>query len=186
MGFHTFDVGRADNLEDPERYQYLSLDELLALFDPEADQTVADLGSGTGFYTDDVAPHVGTLYAVDVQEAMHEYYREKGAPHNVTFVVADVEDLPFEDDELDGAYSTMTYHEFASEAALAELARTITPGGLLGVADWSASGAGEEGPPTDERFSLATAMRQLTDAGFTVEYGSERRETFVLRARRDT
>ncbi|WP_254544168.1 class I SAM-dependent methyltransferase [Halomarina pelagica] len=185
MGFHTFDVDRADDLEDPSRYRYLSVDELLALFDPATDQTVADLGSGTGFYTDDVAPYVGTLYAVDVQASMHDYYREKGAPENVSFVVADVSDLPFGDGELDGAYSTMTFHEFASEAALDELARVLAPDGLLGVGDWSANGEGSDGPPTSERFSLAEAVRLVREAGFRVERGQERRETFVLRARYD-
>ncbi|MFC7154838.1 class I SAM-dependent methyltransferase [Halomarina halobia] len=184
MGFHTFDAARADGLEDPSRYRFLSVDELLALFDPTPYQTVADLGSGTGFYTDDVAPYAGTLYAVDVQASMHDYYREKGAPENVAFVVADVADLPFDDGELDGAYSTMTFHEFAGEGSLAELARVTAPGGLLGVGDWSANGEGGDGPPTDERFSLAEAVHLLRKAGFGVECGRERRETFVLRARR--
>ncbi|WP_254534552.1 class I SAM-dependent methyltransferase [Halomarina litorea] len=182
MGFHTYDPSRADNLEDPTRYQYLSVDELLALFDPQG--TVADLGSGTGFYTDHVAPYAETVHAVDVQDEMHEYYREKGAPDNVEFVVAEIADLPFADDQLDGAFSTMTYHEFASDEALGELARVLRPDALLGIADWTRNGEGGEGPPTDERYALQDAMDALTDAGFTVEHASERRETFVLRARR--
>ncbi len=184
MGFHTYDPSRADNLEDPTRYQYLSVDELLALFDPEPGESVADLGSGTGFYTDHVAPYVGTVHAVDVQSEMHDYYREKGAPETVEFVVAEIADLPFPDDHLDGAFSTMTYHEFASEGSLAELARVLKPDALLGIADWTRNGEGGEGPPTDERYALQDAIEALSGAGFAVEHASERRETFVLRARR--
>ncbi|MEF8814969.1 MAG: class I SAM-dependent methyltransferase, partial [Halovenus sp.] len=114
MGYHTFDAGRADKLEDAQdRYRSLSAEELRWALSPESDETVADLGSGTGFYTDDVAPAVDTVYAVDIQEAMHDYYREKGVPDNVDLVTSAVDDLPFDTSSLDGAFSTMTYHEFA-------------------------------------------------------------------------
>jgi ubiquinone/menaquinone biosynthesis C-methylase UbiE len=180
MGFHTYDVERADALEDPGRYEYVSVDELLALFDPEGE--VADLGSGTGFYTDDAAPYAGTIHAVDVQAEMHDIYREKGAPDNVRFVTAEIADLPFAVDALDRAFSTMTYHEFASPEALTELARVVRPGGVVGIADWSAEGEGAAGPPRTERFAAAEAVAAFEDAGFTVERVEERRETFVLRA----
>jgi ubiquinone/menaquinone biosynthesis C-methylase UbiE len=182
MGFHTFDVDRAEFLEDEGRFRYVSVDELLALFDPALEDTVADLGSGTGFYTDTVAPEVGTVHAVDVQPEMHDFYREKpgGAPENVQFVTAEVSDLPFADGSLDGAFSTMTFHEFASEEALAEVARVLDVGARFGVADWSANGRGEAGPPHEERYDLAAAEAYCEAAGLTVEHGDERRETFVL------
>lgn len=182
MGFHTYDVESAAALDDPSRYRYLSVEELLALFDYHG--TVADLGSGTGFYTDEVAPYADTLYAVDVQEEMHEYYQQNGAPENVDCVTAEVSDLPFEDASLDGAFSTMTYHEFASEAALEELARVMKPDSLIGIADWTQNGTGEDGPPTSERYALSDARTAFTESGFEIEYADERRETFVLSARR--
>lgn len=169
MGFHTYPVERADAV-------------------------VADLGSGTGFYADDVAPFVETLYAVDVQPAMHDRYREKGVPDSVEFVTAEISSLPFEDGELDGAYSTMTHHEYASPAAaddpaaedgaLAELARVIRPGGRLVTVDWSADGDGESGPPLSERFSLAAATDGLEAAGFDIESARARPETIAIAATR--
>lgn len=70
MGFHTFDADQADRLEDAaSRYCYLSREELLDALAPSPTDTVADIGSGTGFYTDDVAPHVEYVYAVDAQES---------------------------------------------------------------------------------------------------------------------
>lgn len=183
MGFHTFDSSQAAGLEDQTRFKYVSVDELLALFEPDEQSTVADLGSGTGFYTDEVAPYVGKVYAVDVQEEMHGHYRQKGLPDNVEPVTAEVGDLPFEDDTLDGAYSTMTYHEFAGEQSLAELARVCRPGARVGIADWSGAGAGERGPPLGERFDAAEAVTALESAGFEVERANDRRETFVLSAR---
>jgi ubiquinone/menaquinone biosynthesis C-methylase UbiE len=187
MGFHTFDVSRADKLERAERrYRFLSAEELVgALAVDDGDEAVADLGSGTGFFTDDVAPHAGRVYAVDVQEAMHDYYREKGVPENVDLVTSGVADLPFADGALDAAFSTMTYHEFAGDGALAEVARVLAPDGRLVVVDWAASGSGEAGPPVDERFDAATAAGALRDHGFDVDREAVRPETFLLEATRE-
>lgn len=183
MGFHTYPVERADDLNDVSRYVSLSAEELLFALDPAREMTAADLGSGVGFYTDDVAPYVDTLYAVDVQSEMHDIYRERGAPENVRFVTAGVDELPFEANELDGAFSTMTYHEFATDEAIAELARVLRPGGRLAVADWTATGEGSNGPSVDERFSASEASEQLESHGFTVERADDRRETFLITAR---
>jgi ubiquinone/menaquinone biosynthesis C-methylase UbiE len=144
---------------------------------------LADLGSGTGFFTDDLAPHVGTVYAVDVQAAMHEHYREKGLPGNVELVEADAADLPLGAGELDAAFSTMTFHEFADAEALAEVARVLRPGGRLITVDWDRDGSGEAGPPRDETYGLDGAVALQTDAGFVVERAERRPETFLSVAR---
>ncbi len=184
MGFHTFPIDRADNLEDPSRYRFCSREELLSLLDPGSDYAVADLGSGTGFFTDDVAPFVETAYAVDVQAEMHDFYREKDAPENVEFVTADVSSLPFDDDHLDGAYSVVTHHEYATDDAMAELARVLRPGARLVTVDWSSDGTGDDGPSLDERFGLGETVDQLERAGFTVVSARNRPETFAVVARR--
>ncbi|AEN05517.1 class I SAM-dependent methyltransferase [Halolamina sp.] len=185
MGHHTFDSANADRLEDAAtRYRYLSAEELRWGLSLSGEETVADLGSGTGFFTDEVAPYAGTVYAVDLQPEMQEFYREKGVPENVELVTTDVADLPFDDDALDRAFSTMTYHEFASEAALAELARVIRPGGELVVIDWAQSGAGADGPPVTERYSVDDAVTALSEAGFSVGFEALRTETFFLTATR--
>jgi ubiquinone/menaquinone biosynthesis C-methylase UbiE len=184
MGFHTFDADRADVLEDPGRYRFCSREELLAALDLGGRAVVADIGSGTGFYTDEIAPFADTVYAVDVQSEMHEYHREKGAQENVEFVAAEASAMPLDDDELDAAFSTMTYHEFASEASLEELARVVRPGGRVVTLDWSARGTGDDGPPMDERFALADAVERFESAGFRTVEASSRKETFVHIARR--
>ncbi|WP_434521671.1 class I SAM-dependent methyltransferase [Halorubrum sp. AS12] len=180
MGFHTFDADQAERLERPDRYRWVSAEEVVGpLIETDA-EVVADLGSGTGFYTDDVAARVETVYGVDVQPEIHDRYREKGTPANVELVASDVADLPFADDELDGAFSTMTYHEFASPDAIAEIARVLREDGRLVVFDWSADGDGDHGPPVDERFTAGDARDALVDAGFDVARAETRTETFAL------
>ena len=184
MGFHTFPTDRADALEDPGRYRFCSREELLGMLELDGGAVVADLGSGTGFYADDVAPFAETLYAVDVQAEMHDIYREKGAPEPVEFVTAELSSLPFAENHLDGAFSVMTHHEYASEDTFAELARVLHPGTSLVTVDWSADGAGEDGPPLEERFGLEDARDHLETAGFTVESARNRPETFAIVSRR--
>jgi len=84
MGHHTFDASRADKLEQPaDRYRFLPWRNCCGhSTSPRGHRRRP--GSGTGFYTDDVAPHAGDVYAVDVQSAMHDYYREKGVPRTST------------------------------------------------------------------------------------------------------
>lgn len=181
VGYHTFDVDGAEKLEEAERrYRYVSGEELLWALAPAPDDTIADLGSGTGFFTDDVAPHADRVYAVDVQQAMHDYYAEKGMPENVEPVSTGIEDLPFEDGSIDAAFSTMTFHEFVSDDALAEIRRVLTPAGRLVVGDWTATGTGENGPPLDERYTADAAADALRDHGFSVEHQFSRPETFLL------
>jgi ubiquinone/menaquinone biosynthesis C-methylase UbiE len=185
MGYHTFDAARASDLEDAaRRYRYVSREELLGALVLDGTETVADLGSGTGFYTDDVAPHAERIYGVDIQAEMHGHYREKGVPENVELVESDVANLPFGDGELDRAFSTMTYHEFAGERALAEVARVLRPGGRFVVADWSAEGEGEAGPPLDERFDADAVVSGLRDGGFEIEGRAARPETLFVVATR--
>ncbi|MFO8114686.1 MAG: class I SAM-dependent methyltransferase [Halorubrum sp.] len=183
MGFHTFDASEAERLDRLDRYRWVSAEELVGPLVEAGVEVAADLGSGTGFYTDDVAPHVETVYGVDVQPEMHDRYRENGTPENVELVASDVADLPFADGELDGAFSTMTYHEFASDAAVAELARVVRSGGLVVTFDWAGDGTGEQGPPVEERFTADDAVAALEAAGFEVVSAATRTETFGVVAR---
>ncbi len=183
MGFHTYDVSRAENLEQADRFRYVGTEELQSALGVSTQAVVADLGSGTGFYTDELAPHVERTYAVDVQPEMHEFYREKGMPAGVKLVTAEVSALPLAENALDGAFSTMTFHEFADEASLAELSRVVRPGGRVVTADWTRHGPGETGPPTDERFGVGECATLFADAGFVVETATHRRETLFVVAR---
>jgi ubiquinone/menaquinone biosynthesis C-methylase UbiE len=176
---HTFDIANADRLEDVGRFRYCSRDELVALVGRGVERVV-DLGSGTGFYTRELAPHVGSYYGLDVQRAMHARHRREGQHGNVRLVTAEVDALPLAVDSVDAAVSTMTFHEFCTPTGLAEVARVLRPGGRFANVDWSAEGAGEDGPSMADRQSADSAAALVRDAGFAMERAEERPETFVL------
>jgi len=108
MGHHTFDPGRADKLDEVSRYRHVSAEELRSALALSGDETVLDVGSGTGFYTDDVTPAAGRTIALDIQPEMHDLYRENGVPENVSLLTAAAGSLPFADGSVDAAFSTMT------------------------------------------------------------------------------
>lgn len=180
MGFHTFDPAEVDRLEDPTRFRFCSREELIGALPTGPEGRLLDIGSGSGFYTDEIAPFVGALCAVDLQPAMHRRYADRGVPGNVSLVTAGAERLPFADGSFDGSFSTMTFHESASGPSLAELARVLDDGGRAVFVDWSGAGSGAAGPPVDERYDVDTAGTMLAEAGFRVVTARERTETFLL------
>lgn len=181
---HDHGDSRVERLNDPAQYRYLSAEELRRFLDPNPDWAVVDLGSGTGFYTDAVAPVVGRAYAVDAAPEMHAAYRERGRPDNVESLTADVRNVPLDDGAADGALSVRTFHHGVADA-LDEIARLLGPGGRFVVVDWSATGVGDRdrGPAPENCFDLATVQSMLVDAGFGIRDAHERRETFVVVAR---
>ena len=99
--------------------------------------TVGDLGCGTGMVSASLAPFVARVVAVDSSPAMLEAARARlGGLPNVETREGELEGLPVADGELDAAVVFLVLHYLAEpDAALAEAARALRPGGRLLVVD---------------------------------------------------
>jgi len=184
MAIEPYERERVEKLNSADAFRYCSGEELRTLLDPAPDWRVADLGSGTGTLTSELAPVADRVFAVDVRRGLHENYRDRGLPANVTPVQADFETLPFPDDSLDGCVSMRTYHH-GFQPALDEIARVLRPGGRIVIVDWSTMGAGERDGRTDEEyFDLATVQSDLLAADFAIAHAQERYDTFVVVGKR--
>ncbi len=96
---------------------------------------IADVGCGTGLLTLALAGVAETVEAVDASERMVRLAREKlrrAGATNVTVRRASAEKLPFDDGALDAIFAFhLLRHLVRPEDALAELGRTVKPGGRV-------------------------------------------------------
>ncbi len=108
---------------------------LLGLLRPDA--VVGDLGCGTGYLAEAMAPFVGRVIAIDESVPMLRAARARlAAFSNVEVRQGAIEALPVEPDELDHAMLSLVLHYVADPAqALAAIHRSLKAGGSLLIVD---------------------------------------------------
>jgi len=116
-----------------------SLDILIELIKPEGGWQALDVATGAGHTALSIAPHVAHVTATDLTEVMLAKTAELAARKGLTNVEtrrADAEALPFEAASFDLVTCRLAFHHFPNpHQALAELARVLKPGGVLGFTD---------------------------------------------------
>lgn len=120
----------ASPIRNPEAYE-ATLDQVRALLKPE--DTVLELGCGTGSTALALAPSVARIVATDVSEAMLGKGREKARGQgttNVEFRQADAADAP--DGPFDAVLAFNLLHLLEDmDSALDEIAARTKPGGYF-------------------------------------------------------
>ncbi len=110
---------------------------------PQPGERILEIGPGTGYYTLDLAGWVGdrgTVEIFDLQREMLDHAmgraRERGLADVVVPTQGDATELPYEDASMDAAVLTAVLGEIPDrEAAMAEIARVLRPGGRLVVGE---------------------------------------------------
>ncbi len=104
------------------------------------DESVLDVGCGSGHDTRAIARVAGHVLGVDLSSQMLEVAREKAAAEgltNVTFEQADAQVHRFEADSFDLAVSSFGVMFFSDPvAAFANIASALRPGGRLALLAW--------------------------------------------------
>jgi len=102
---------------------------------PEA--IVADIGTGTGFVIEGLAPKVARVYGFDESPEMLAVARANlSAFRNVELREAPGESLPLADESLDAAFANMyLHHTDDPAAAIVEMTRILKAGGTLVLTD---------------------------------------------------
>ncbi len=153
---------------------------------------VADVGAGSGYFTEHLARHVGAtgrVFAVDISDrALSQLRRlaEREGLENVEVVRGEVDDPRLLAESLDAVLVVNAYHEMTEyEAMLASgMFTALKPGGRLvmlerGSADSSRS---RQRQMAAHEMSLALVARELEAAGFDV---LERDEHFTENPHQD-
>lgn len=116
-----------------------SLTLLLELTQPQPDWHALDVATGAGHTALTFAPHVAHVIATDLTDSMVAKAAQLAADRGLTNVEtrqADAEQLPFDDNSFDLVTCRIAMHHFPQpQQAIAEFARVLKPGGVLGFTD---------------------------------------------------
>jgi SAM-dependent methyltransferase len=94
------------------------------------DRTVLEYGCGEGESALELADHGAIVTGIDISSRRIEDARELAAGRqNVAFDVMNAEDLSFDDESFDLICGMSILHHLNLDVALAEIARTLKPGG---------------------------------------------------------
>jgi ubiquinone/menaquinone biosynthesis C-methylase UbiE len=171
---HRFDDPEryAKSFDDPAREEWQMSGRVIDALGLTAGQVVADIGSGTGYFTVRLAkaPARPKVYAVDIQPAMLEYVKQRAAKEGLTQVVtvlanATTPNLP---EPVDVVLVVDTYHHIPNRPAyFREIRKSMKPSGRLAIIDFR-KGA-PSGPPEEFRFTPEQITAELKQAGFKLQ-----------------
>lgn len=167
---HKFDPKRAEQLDRPERQEFLPNEKVLDLLGLRGDETVVDYGTGSGTLTVPLAARLprGVVHAVDESSEMVALLRERLEVANLQNVVPHEirnNKVPLEEGAADRILAVNLLHEVIGETALDEMRRMLAPDGLLLVVDWRGDIERESGPPKDVTFSPEAGREMIEAAG---------------------
>jgi len=165
----VFDPKRWRKLESDERRERMNPGKLLDALGLTGSERLLDIGCGTGFFAEALAPACGELVGVDRSEQMLAMFRGKpgfDALTNVTLRHAMADALPVEDGTVDVAFHVCLLHEVPDVPAFhAEIMRALRRGGRLVAIDWHARET-EGGPPLDHRIPEEQGREWMIRDGF--------------------
>ncbi len=150
-------------------------DSLLNLLEIPAGATVAEIGTGTGYFTWRLAEKVGPkgkVFAVDVQQKTLDLTAETLKKHrlsNVQLVLGGDHDPRLPAASLDLVFIANAYHEFADpEAIISAVNRALKPDGRLVIIEYA---EGHPFGPLDkaERMTINQIRAEIEPLGFELD-----------------
>ncbi len=135
---------------------------------------VADIGAGTGLFTqlfaDQVGPK-GTVYAVDIAPAFLKYIADQAKQHGheriVKTVLNTVDSTKLAPGSIDVAFLCDAYHHFEHpEKMLASIHRALRPGGRLIIVDFDRRQGASEFVKQRARAPKEVYFNEIAAAGF--------------------
>jgi ubiquinone/menaquinone biosynthesis C-methylase UbiE len=135
---------------------------------------VADIGAGTGLFTQLFAEQVGpkgTVYAVDIGPAFLKYIAKQAEKHGhegvITTVLNTQDSAMLPSDAISIVFICDTYHHFENpEKMLASIHRALRPSGRLIIIDFDLHKQSSDFVKQRARAPKEVYYREITAAGF--------------------
>jgi ubiquinone/menaquinone biosynthesis C-methylase UbiE len=161
-------------LEDPQRDAYQKPHEVLMALGLKPGETIADIGSGSGYFALRFAAHVGDagrVFAVDVDPEMVRHLNRRlrdARVRNVQTILADPDDPLLPEASIDRFVVVNTWHHIEKPVDyLAHMKRMLKPGGQVVMIDFHKKEL-PLGPPLAMKIAREDLVRQMADNGFAL------------------
>ena len=162
-------------LDRTERDEYQKPEEVVAALALVPGMAVADLGSGSGYFTRrfaDAVTETGMVYAIDIEPEMLAFVKESMArrnrPHRTEYILADADDPKLPSQSVDLIFLCNTFHHLEDrQAYFAKLTSALKPGGRIAIIDfYHDERSGPIGFPRRHLVSRERVVDELTEAGY--------------------
>ena len=172
---HRHSFGDADKwakvFDDPERDAWQKPHEVIQALALKPDAVIADIGSGTGYFSVRFARMVpkGRVYGVDTAPEMVKHLSERAKREGLTNVVA-VTAAPGDPrlpEKVDLLILVDVYHHIDDrERYFRRLQNSLKPGGRIAVIDFRLDSP--QGPPVSARIAPDRVKAELKRAGYAL------------------
>jgi len=161
-------------LERPEREAEENTTKLLLNMVINEDDTIADIGAGSGYHVFKMAPLAknGEIYAVDIQDEMLAELRrkkEKKQLKNITVTKGTNKSINLPENSVNKVLMVDVYHEFDYPIEMiASVQKALRPDGKLFLIEYRGE---DENVPIKElhKMTEAQAVKEMQAAGFKLE-----------------
>ena len=162
---HPSSAEYAKILEDPSRDEWQKPHDVVMALDLKPNETVADIGAGTGYFARRFTHHAGKVYAVDIEEKLLKIAGEN-APPNLVTVLAAPDDPRLPAGSIDTIFFCDVLHHIEKRAAYyAKLTQALKPGGRIVVIEFYKKEL-PVGPPPAMKLSDQEVITEFQKAGF--------------------
>ncbi|MBI3209671.1 MAG: methyltransferase domain-containing protein [Candidatus Solibacter usitatus] len=152
-------------LESPDRDAWQKPHEVITALTLRADEVIADLGAGSGYFTRRFAHHAKLVYAVDIDAKLLAMVDKMGAK-NVKTVLASLDDPKLPAASVDTIFICDVLHHIEQRPSYyAKLARALKPGGRVVIVDFYKRKL-PVGPPESMKLSEDQVAAEFAAAGF--------------------
>jgi cyclopropane fatty-acyl-phospholipid synthase-like methyltransferase len=158
-------------LEDPGRDEYQKPEQVMAALGLRPGEVIADIGSGSGYFTLRLAAHLGQsgrVYGVDVDPALVRHLNRRvrdAGLRNVHALLAEPDD-PLLPEPVDRFLIVNTWHHIENPAGyLARMREVLKPGGQVIMIDFHKKDL-PVGPPLDMKIAREDLIEQMKASGF--------------------